>query len=124
MNSPSQCAQIRPELGVYVLGAISPADRARVSRHLASCPRCRDEVAGLAGLPALLGKVPLADALQLSEGRPCDPPGPPEPVLHQADGSSRQGATIAPDASPVAVRPSWLGRTAGTSTQLSGLQMR
>ena len=81
MSGPSQCAQIPPELGVYVLGAISPADRARVSRHLASCPRCRDEVGGLAGLPALLRKVPLADALQLSEGRPYDPPGPPEPVL-------------------------------------------
>jgi len=47
-----------------------------------------------------------------------------ETMLHQADGSSRQGATIAPDVSPVAVRPSWLGRTAGTSTQLSGLQVR
>ena len=33
-----ECALIRPELGVYVLGVIAPADRARVSRHLASCP--------------------------------------------------------------------------------------
>jgi len=81
VSGPSQCAQIRPELGVYVLGAISPADRARVSRHLASCPRCRGEVAGLAGLPALLHKVPIADTMQLSEERPCDPPGPPQPVL-------------------------------------------
>ena len=50
MSGSSQCAQIRPELGVYVLGAIAPADRARVRWHLASCPRCREEVAGLAQL--------------------------------------------------------------------------
>ena len=50
MSGPSQCAQIRPELGVYVLGAIAPADRAMVGRHVASCPRCREEVAGLVGL--------------------------------------------------------------------------
>ena len=54
------CAQIRPELGVYVLGAITPAGRAVVGRHLVSCPRCRDEVAGLAGIPAMLRRVPVA----------------------------------------------------------------
>ena len=76
MSDPSPCAQIRPELGVYVLGAIAPADRARVSRHLASCPGCREELAGLAGLPALLRAVPAATALQLSGERPPDPSGP------------------------------------------------
>jgi Putative zinc-finger len=77
----SSYAQIRQELGVYVLGAIAPEDRARVSRHLASCPGCRDEVAGLAGLPALLRAVPADTVAQLSDQRPDDPPGPPEPVL-------------------------------------------
>ena len=72
MNSPGQCAQIRPELGVYVLGAIAPADRAVVKRHLVSCPRCREEVAELAGLPAQLRKVPVADAMQLSGERQPD----------------------------------------------------
>ncbi len=81
VNSPSQCAQIRPELGVYVLGAIAPADRAAVSRHLASCPRCREEVTGLAGLPALLRKVPAADAMQLPGERPPDHCGPPEALV-------------------------------------------
>jgi anti-sigma factor RsiW len=79
VSGPSQCAQIRLELGVYVLGAIAPAGRARVSRHLASCPGCRGEVAGLAGLPALLRSVPAAAVLQLSGERPGDPFGPPEP---------------------------------------------
>jgi anti-sigma factor RsiW len=76
VNSPSQCAQIRPELGVYVLGAIAPADRAAVNRHLASCPRCREEVTELAGLPALLRKVSVAEAMQLPGERPPDHFGP------------------------------------------------
>ena len=70
------CAQIRPELGVYVLGAITPAGRAVVGRHMMSCLRCRDEVAGLAGIPALLRRVPAA-AAELSGQRPGgDGPGP------------------------------------------------
>jgi hypothetical protein len=81
VSGPSPCAQIRPELGVYVLGAIAPADRARVSRHLASCPGCREEVAGLAGLPALLRNVPAATVLQLSGERLDDPSDPPQPLL-------------------------------------------
>lgn len=72
MSGPSQCEQIRPELGVYVLGAIAPADRAIVDRHLASCPRCREEITGLAGLPALLRKVPFDAVMQLSGERPQD----------------------------------------------------
>jgi hypothetical protein len=81
VSGPGGCAQIRPELGVYVLGAIAPADRAAVSRHLASCPRCREELAGLAGLPALLRKVPAADAMPLPGERPHDHPGPPYPLV-------------------------------------------
>jgi hypothetical protein len=81
VSGPGDCAQIRLELGVYVLGAIAPADRAAVSRHLAWCPRCREEVAGLAGLPALLRKVPAADAMQLPGERPLDHPGPPDPLV-------------------------------------------
>jgi anti-sigma-K factor RskA len=40
-----------------VLGAIDPAERALVDAHLATCRDCRDELAGLAGLPALLARV-------------------------------------------------------------------
>lgn len=70
MSDTTDCARIRPELGVYVLGAISPADRAAVDRHLAACRCCRDEVAELAGIPALLRRVPAAAAMQLSGDRP------------------------------------------------------
>jgi predicted anti-sigma-YlaC factor YlaD len=59
------CAQARQELGVYLLGAIEPAQRALVDRHLAACAQCRAELAGLAGLPSLLRRVPAEEAWQL-----------------------------------------------------------
>ena len=51
------CTDARPALGVYVLGAIDPAERALVDAHLVTCRDCRDELAGMAGLPALLARV-------------------------------------------------------------------
>jgi hypothetical protein len=57
MTQTWDCAEARPSLGVYVLGAIDPAERALVDAHLATCRDCRDELAGLAGLPALLARV-------------------------------------------------------------------
>lgn len=54
---PPTCAQLRLALGVYVLGSIDPAERALVDRHLAECDSCRDEVASLAGIPGLLGRL-------------------------------------------------------------------
>ena len=51
------CTDARISLGVYVLGAIDPAERALVDAHLLTCQDCRDELAGLAGLPALLARV-------------------------------------------------------------------
>jgi hypothetical protein len=60
------CREIRQALGVYVLGAIDPAERAQVDEHLAACPECREELASLAGLPALLRKVPIVEAERLA----------------------------------------------------------
>jgi Putative zinc-finger len=65
-NSGPTCREIRHMLGVYVVGAIEPAERSVVDEHLASCQLCRDELAGLAGLPAMLSRVPSADVEQLS----------------------------------------------------------
>jgi hypothetical protein len=60
------CREIRQALGVYVLGAIDPAERARVDEHLSSCHECREELASLAGLPAMLRKVPIVEAERLA----------------------------------------------------------
>ena len=57
MTPTWDCTDARLSLGVYVLGAIDPAERALVDAHLLTCQDCRDELAGLAGLPALLARV-------------------------------------------------------------------
>jgi hypothetical protein len=62
------CREVRQLLGVYVVGAIDPAERSIVDSHLEYCQSCREELSGLAGLPALLGRVPLADAERMADG--------------------------------------------------------
>jgi hypothetical protein len=61
------CREVRPLLGVYVVGAIDPADRSIVDTHLGDCQACRDELAGLAGLPAMLGRVPATDVERMDQ---------------------------------------------------------
>jgi Putative zinc-finger len=53
--------------GAYVLGALSPAERAAYERHLATCSFCREAVADIAVLPGLLGRLDRADVAQLME---------------------------------------------------------
>lgn len=65
MTGVGRCADVRLVLGVYVLGAADPAERTLVRMHLAWCRDCREELAGLAGLPGLLRRVPAAEADQL-----------------------------------------------------------
>ena len=87
VTGAGECAGIRPMLGVYLLGAIEPAERAPVDSHLALCSECREELAGLAPLPALLGRMAAAEAGGLSPDeiewdRPFDPqPGTDLPRL-------------------------------------------
>mgnify|MGYP001233854159 CR=1 FL=1 len=81
------CPEARISLGVYVLGAIDPAERALVDAHLATCRDCRDELAGLAGLPALLSRVSMEEAIALADtGEPPpdvadETPEPPRELL-------------------------------------------
>ncbi len=72
MSEPGQCRQVRSALGVYLLGAIGPAERVAVDRHLAGCAGCREELAGLASLVGRLGTVPAADVAMLSADRADD----------------------------------------------------
>lgn len=67
MTGSADCRDVRHALGVYVLGAIDPAERAIVDSHLSICPECREELAGLAGLPALLRRIPVGEAQQLAD---------------------------------------------------------
>jgi anti-sigma factor RsiW len=82
VSGEGQCAEARQELGVYLVGAIAPAQRAWVDCHLATCPRCRAELAELAGLPALLRKIPAIEVTEADwkvAGHPA--PGPPLSAL-------------------------------------------
>jgi len=61
--------------GAYVLGALSPAERAAYERHLATCSFCREAVAEIAVLPGLLGRLDPADFERLLQ--PDLPPARP-----------------------------------------------
>ncbi len=81
MNDPG-CHDVRDLLGVYVVGAIDPADRALADAHLSQCQRCREELSGLAWLPALLRRVPVAQAERLAADGPARPQeAPPADLL-------------------------------------------
>jgi anti-sigma factor RsiW len=41
----------------YVLGSLSAADRREFETHMANCPECREAVAELSGVPALLSQL-------------------------------------------------------------------
>jgi hypothetical protein len=51
-----------------VLGALSPSEREDYERHLAGCAECRQEVADLAELPMLLGRLNLPTAQAIAAG--------------------------------------------------------
>jgi hypothetical protein len=72
MTDTWDCPEARVALGVYVLGAIDPVERALVDAHLATCEACRAELAEFADLPALLALVPASEAIALAEGLSAD----------------------------------------------------
>jgi putative zinc finger protein len=55
---------------VYVLGSIDPVERGLVDAHLETCQECRDELAGLAGLPALLARLDPDEVSRISADDP------------------------------------------------------
>ncbi len=82
MSDPS-CRTFRELLGVYVVGAIEPGERAAVDAHLSQCYECREELAALAPLPALLHRVRPADAERILLASPprSDPAEPSAEML-------------------------------------------
>ena len=79
MEDSGACDVIRPQLGVYLTGAIAPADRAIVVRHLAGCEDCRAELAGLAGLPGLLRRPDVQAAAESACEESAEANGAEEP---------------------------------------------
>jgi hypothetical protein len=73
-------------VGAYALGALEPAERADVERHLRECPSCAAEAAEFATLPALLDLVPAEDL----DAEPIEPsPGLFERVAAAAAAEQR-----------------------------------
>lgn len=54
----------------YVLGALPPAERLAFERHLATCAECAASVRRIAGLPGLLGRLPLEAVESAPEPEP------------------------------------------------------
>jgi anti-sigma factor RsiW len=55
------CDQARLSLGVYVLDALEPHERAAVDAHLVVCPECAAELVELNPLPGLLSSLTAED---------------------------------------------------------------
>ncbi len=60
------CDAARIALGAFVLGALEPPERSEIDRHLRRCAECRTELAELAPLPGLLGRLSVSEAETLT----------------------------------------------------------
>ena len=82
------------DLGAYVLGALGPAERSAMARHVRGCPHCTAELLALAPLPGLLRHTPLEDVT--------------------GDGVTTAGGAAAGDPPVPGRRTRWTRRTPGT----------
>lgn len=62
----------------YVLGSLSSVDRREFEGHMAQCPACRNAVAELSGVPALLSQLDREEFVAIAESGDI-PPATPEP---------------------------------------------
>jgi hypothetical protein len=90
---PGQGCPRQSEAGAYLLGALSPSERADYAAHLQTCQYCLPEVGQLAGLPGLLarGHAPGTSA-PAAEGVVTDAGGAPRPHFAAPQGSDHVGA--------------------------------
>ena len=51
----------------YVLGSLSASDRREFEAHMANCPACREAVADLSGVPALLSQLGRAEVAAMND---------------------------------------------------------
>lgn len=93
----SGCPTHSDLMGGYVLGALEPAEREEMERHLKTCELCRREHAALTGLPGLLDQIEPTDV----------PPPVPSASLEDAvlDRVARERGGRRPGALPRLRRP-------------------
>jgi anti-sigma factor RsiW len=107
MMTTWDCPEARIALGVYVLGAIDPGERALMDAHLDTCEECRAELAELAELPGLLAMVPAEEAIALAEG------------LLSADGPGEGLRLAQPAAAPTAKAQAVPAQAVPTAAELT-----
>lgn len=89
-------------LGAYLLGGLDAGDRAMFESHLGQCRECRDELAGLETLPALLDVLPAPDALALTSVPGATESGAAEPGATEPGAMGPVPAAGLADALPAA----------------------
>ncbi|MBL7260949.1 anti-sigma factor family protein [Paractinoplanes lichenicola] len=82
--------------GAYVLGALSPAERAAYEGHLATCSFCREAVADISALPDLLSRLDAREFAKLLD--PTLTSGDGHPGAAFRDWATSEWQTLAPDA--------------------------
>ena len=68
--SPAHGCEFAQDDAAYVLGALPPAERLAFERHLTTCADCAAAVRQIAGLPGLLGRLPLESVESAPEPEP------------------------------------------------------
>ncbi|MDT5093807.1 MAG: hypothetical protein QOH60_3170 [Mycobacterium sp.] len=65
----------------YVLGSLSSAERHEFESHMRTCKSCRQAVAEISGMPALLSRLDRKDVEAIDAGQADDAPPPLRPEL-------------------------------------------
>lgn len=87
------------EDGAYVLGALSPAERAAYERHLATCSFCREAVADISALPDLLSRLDAQEFAKLVD--PTLTTAPPAPPVVRVSAARRLRVRVLSSAAAV-----------------------
>ncbi|ALG08130.1 anti-sigma factor family protein [Kibdelosporangium phytohabitans] len=109
----------------YVLGSLSPDERSEFEQHMETCQSCKEQVAELSGLPAILSALPQDQAIEL-----LDPPQDTMPALINAAVRARRWERVRVAAAVVVAaalgavlvyvsRPSDPVEAGGVTTQLT-----
>lgn len=69
MTPEADHRELRSLLGAYILGGLGSADRTKLENHLTGCRDCEQELARLAPVPGLLGRL-----REYPEPAPAEPP--------------------------------------------------
>ncbi|NMO54385.1 hypothetical protein HH310_24770 [Actinoplanes sp. TBRC 11911] len=102
--------------GAYVLGALSPAERAAYERHLATCSFCREAVADMSALPDLLSRLDAREFAKLVE--PLAPPPGLSPAPSRLSPASSRLSPASSRLSPASSRLSPAPRRNGWRVRL------